>query len=518
VAEEVGTRLGTGCVLLQALQESPPSARVTTSVDTLIIGAGYAGLGAGLYLAEQGKSVAICEALKYPGGCASTFYKGDLGFEAGATLFSGFHEQGLFRRWIDRHNMPVEFELLDPIIDFRTADWRLQISPDRQTTIDRFCALPGAPQAAIRSFFAYQHRIAEVLWPMFEDGDRVPPFTLKGLGWHAGRAWKYPKLWSVMNRSLWSVLESYGLTSYAPMVQYCNAVCQITIQTTARDSEALFALSAMDYLFRGTGHIHNGIGQLGFAFVNAIRACGGEVSLSNRVKRLERQSDGWLVQTRQRSYRARRVLANLLPGSISKLVEGVAEPDAVQQYTEKLRQGWGAGMLYLLLKDHEGLPESAHHYQCIATHAPQLHEGHHIFCSLSGRSEREKCPEGYRTATVSTHIPMRTQLSLPNAEAQATYTLQVQDCMRATLKARLPEVHDAIHTEHTASPRTYQRFTGRPSGCVGGIPRTRGWHNYSGLLPAPLYPNLWMIGDTVFPGQSTLATALGGIRVARWVG
>jgi len=27
-------------------------------------------------------------------------------------------------------------------------------------------------------------------------------------------------------------------------------------------------------------------------------------------------------------------------------------------------------------------------------------------------------------------------------------------------------------------------------------------------------PGLWMVGDSVFPGQSTLATALGGVKVA----
>ena len=486
-------------------------------VDTLIIGAGYAGLGAGLCLAEQGKSVALCEMLKYPGGCAGTFYKGDIGFEAGATLFSGFHETGLFTKWIAKHNMDVQFDLLDPIIEFRTADWSLDISPDRQTTIDRFCALPDAPQDAIRKFFAYQHSIADVLWPMFEDGDRIPPFTMKGLGWHAGRFWKYPKLWSVMNRSLWSVLESFGLTNYEPMVQYCNAVCQITIQTPAKSAEALFALSAMDYLFRGSGHIHNGIGQLGFAMVGAIQASGGEVTLSNKVKKLERKGNHWLVHTRKGTYEAKNILANMLPEGIANLVDDLPEPSAVQTYTDKLKQGWGAGMLYLLIKDHDGLPEEAHHYQCIATDAPKLQEGHHIFCSISGRNEREKTPEGYRTATVSTHIPMSTQLALSDKSAKATYTQQVQDQMRATLAERLPEIHRAIEKEYPGSPRTYQRFTARPSGFVGGIPRTVGWHNYGGLIPTPLYPNLWMIGDTAFPGQSTLATALGGIRTARWV-
>lgn len=112
---------------------------------------------------------------------------------------------------------------------------------------------------------------------------------------------------------------------------------------------------------------------------------------------------------------------------------------------------------------------------------------------------------------------MTTQLGLPDKSAKATYTQQVQDQIRATLADQLPEIHKAIDKEYPGSPRTYQRFTGREQGFVGGLPRTQGWHNYGGLIPTPLYPNLWMIGDTAFPGQSTLATALGGIRTARWV-
>jgi len=45
----------------------------------------------------------------------------------------------------------------------------------------------------------------------------------------------------------------------------------------------------------------------------------------------------------------------------------------------------------------------------------------------------------------------------------------------------------------------------------------RGVASYLGMVPAPVHPGLWMVGDSVFPGQSTLATALGGARVAALV-
>jgi phytoene dehydrogenase-like protein len=66
----------------------------------------------------------------------------------------------------------------------------------------------------------------------------------------------------------------------------------------------------------------------------------------------------------------------------------------------------------------------------------------------------------------------------------------------------------------TASPRTFERYTGRPGGLVGGVPRRAGLHNYAGAWPRPLAPGLWLVGDSVFPGQSTVATALGGLRTA----
>ena len=50
--------------------------------DVAVIGAGFGGLGAALSAAERGACVAICEALNYPGGCASTFTRDANQFEA----------------------------------------------------------------------------------------------------------------------------------------------------------------------------------------------------------------------------------------------------------------------------------------------------------------------------------------------------------------------------------------------------------------------------------------------------
>jgi phytoene dehydrogenase-like protein len=48
---------------------------------------------------------------------------------------------------------------------------------------------------------------------------------------------------------------------------------------------------------------------------------------------------------------------------------------------------------------------------------------------------------------------------------------------------------------------------------VGGFPQL----SLLCTLGPRLSPNLWLVGDSIFPGQSTAAVALGGLRVARMV-
>jgi len=49
---------------------------------------------------------------------------------------------------------------------------------------------------------------------------------------------------------------------------------------------------------------------------------------------------------------------------------------------------------------------------------------------------------------------------------------------------------------------------------VGGVPRTVGLSHYQSLFPTQAADDLWLVGDSVFPGQSTLAAAIGGVKVA----
>ena len=59
----------------------------------------------------------------------------------------------------------------------------------------------------------------------------------------------------------------------------------------------------------------------------------------------------------------------------------------------------------------------------------------------------------------------------------------------------MPGLRDAADLVMPGPPVTFQRFTRRARG-----PR--------------LAPGLWLVGDSIFPGQSVPAVALSGLRVA----
>ena len=478
-----------------------------STAHTAVIGAGFGGLAAALTLAEQGQKVVLFESLRYPGGCASTFEKGGARYETGATLFSGLGPGGLFERWRQQHDMDVAFTTPDVPITLRSPSGELPIPADRDRFITGLCALPNAPEASLRRFFRDQGAVAEALWPMLDDPGRLVPFGPGGLSWHVKRLARYLPLIGHVGRPALHLLARHGLADWRPLRTWVDACSQITVQASAADAEAPFALSTLDYTFRGTGHIHGGIGVLAKAMVTAIRRAGGTVHLASRVRSLTRSGAGWRVAARGHSVDVDQIVGNVLPDAMDALL-GTQQLGALDR---TVSAGWAACMLYLRLDPAADIPPEPHHLQLIADEHAPLVEGNHIFVSISGADE-DRAPDGQRTATISTHI--RPERLLQDA-GQTVHA--VHNRMQSTLRTLAPEVDGATVHRMTASPRTWSRFTGRSAGRVGGVPRTVGLHNYGSLGPQQVQPGARLVGDSVFPGQSTLATALGGAATARAV-
>ena len=295
-------------------------------------------------------------------------------------------------------------------------------------------------------------------------------------------------------------MARHGVADFGPLRLAVDAALQITVQTHAAEADAAFGLSAMDFWFRQPMHISGGMGRLAEGLVEGIRGLGGRVSFADRARTLTWREDRWEVQHRRGTSTAPVVIANLLPEAVGAML-GEA-PSALESMQRDVERGWGAAALFCVLEDRD-LPEDAFHLQLIGDPSAPLIEGNHLLVSVSASHEVSRAGPGKRVATVSTHLRM---------PADATRIDSVQQRMREQLARLAPELR--IVSSLPASPRTYARFTGRPDGWVGGPPRTRSLRNFMGVFPRPIRPGLYLVGDSAFPGQSTLATAVGGHRIA----
>ncbi|MFK7989015.1 MAG: phytoene desaturase family protein [Sandaracinaceae bacterium] len=472
--------------------------------DVAVIGAGFGGLATALSLAERGAKVVVSERLNYPGGCASTFTRGGARFESGATLFSGLGPGQLFETWVRRHNLDVSWSTLDPVVELRTPGWSLEVPSDRHAWVERMASLDPARADGVRGFFALQGKVADALWALLSDPAMLPPLSPGALLRHASRVPAYLPILPWISKPLEAALRHHGLADFEPMRVFADAVSQITVQASAAEAEAPFAMSTMDYFFRGTGHIEGGIGALAWGLVRAIENLGGEVRLADAVKGMRQDEWGWCLNTRRGAIHADTVVANLLPQTACAL-SGITPRGRMKRLAKQVESGWGAVMLYLVIDPAACPREAPFHLELVQDPNAPFVEGNHLFVSVSGAGEA-RAPDGRRTATVSTHVAMD--------RVSPERVASIQAHMRKGLASLAPVLHAGIEREMTASPRTFERFTGRHRGFVGGVPRRFGLDGYRDLWPSPVAPNLYLVGDTVFPGQSTLATALGGQRLA----
>jgi phytoene dehydrogenase-like protein len=491
----------------------PKPTRASDS-DAVVIGAGFGGLAAALTLAEAGARVTLLEQLAYPGGCASTFRRQGHLFEAGATLFSGLHPQGLFGQWKQKHGMDVDFLFMEKPVHLLTPSFSLPIHRDRQRLQQTLLNLPGAPQEGLRRFFEAQRRVADPLWAVLEDPARLDLRDLGQWASHLKEAFSYAPVLRWAGRPLSDVLRWAGVDGFAPFRTFVDAACQITVQCSADEAEAPFALSAMDYFHRGTGHVVGGIGNLAWAMVRAIENLGGEVHFGRRVRRVEKSQGFWEVQARDEIHRAPVLLANLIPQQMNTILDTSVPSGKLDGLAKRVAEGWGAVMLYLVCKAPDDASSEAHHIEIVQNEDLPLVEGNHLFVSISGADEQERAGPGMRTLTVSTHVS-GAELHALSPEEQGQKIQAIQNRMRQGLEHFLPQWMAGKKLELPASPRTFARFVGRPGGWVGGIPRRASLGTYAQAFRGALAPGLFLIGDSVFPGQSTLAVATSGIIGAR---
>jgi len=491
-------------------------------MKVIVIGAGVGGLTTAALLAKRGYDVTVLEAHVEPGGCAATFFHRGYRFDVGATLVGGFHPGGSHHIVGERLGITWPIRPVEPAMQVHLRDQTIT----RWGDADRWRAERiRAFGSQAERFWSMQERVADAVWDF---SARVPawPIASRHDALHLMSTVR-PDLipiapLALTNMRTWA--NTLGVNG-RDVLTFLDGQLLIAAQGVAREINGLYGAAALDLYRRGVAHVEGGVGNLAETLASAVQANGGQVLYRHEVTRIcrgesrtrplvrrevgKREACPYMIETKRDTFEADVVVANLTPWALMKLL-GDEAPSSLRRRVKNLRPISSAFMVYLGV-DETAIEEEIDHHQVIVDPMKPLGEGNSVFVSISPQGDR-RAPEGQRAITISTHTRAAEWYALADDEAafEDRKQLYLERLIDAATLA-VPKLKSHIKLAMPGTPLTFERYTQRVNGMVGGFPQKSLWAGWAPKIDR----GVWLVGDSVFPGQSTAGVTLGALRVAR---
>lgn len=487
-----------------------------TKAKVVVIGAGIGGLTTAALLQKSGYAVTVLEAQTYPGGCASTFTHQGYRFESGATVVGGFQPDGPHAIAGERLGIDWPVHKHDPAWVTHLPGRSIALAEDNQDILAQF---PGT-----ETFWEQQSRVAALAWKLTAAGLPWPPRSPAEIAQLIKVALRFfPQDLQLIPFAFSSVrqwLRWHGLHKNTAFIRFLDAQLLISAQTTTDNVNALYGATALDLARQGVYHVEGGIGGVANVLAQRLIDLGGRILYRQRVEKIAVQ-DGRAVgvyarQGRRGQHRqffpADFVIANTTPWNLNTLL-GDDSPAQIRREVTRRGDGWGAFVLHIGIKADAIPTDTPDHHQIITSMEGSLGETRSLFISFSPTWDTSRAPAGHRAVTVTTHTSVRQWWDLLRHDEAAYYAhkRQYTSRMLAAINTVFPGFEAGIVLLLEGGPVTYHYYTDRHLGMVGGFPQTSLFRMRG---PRTGIPNIRLVGDSIFPGQSTAGVTLGAMRVA----
>ena len=483
----------------------------------IVIGGGIAGLTGAALLAKEGYPVTLVEAHTQLGGCAGTFQRGLFTFDVGATQVAGLERGGIHHRLFNYLDIPIpNAKILDPGCSVVLGDGTGPINLWHDPLMwekERQEQFPGS-----EAFWSLCSQIHRSNWGFVE---RDPILPIRNL-WDVNQFIKAIRpsnlLTGVMSKlTIADLLAITGCQKDRRLRRFLDLQLKLYSQEPASRTAALYGATVLQMAQspRGLWHLHGSMQILSDLLKNSFLRDGGKLLIGHRVIKIisEQNSNTFNVNVIDRrknliQLKASDIVFSLPPQSLLDLIPIDGGLSTTYRETiKKLPKPSGALVFYGALHRSDLPVDCPGHIQIFDENFGSL------FISISMEDD-QRAPAGMATLIASifvdidqwSNLDSQSYISKKNIVSKQIITI-------INNQLHLPET-SWIHQE-LSTPRSFERWTGRPGGIVGGLGQHPSRFGPFGLPSRTPLKGLWLCGDSIYPGEGTAGVSQSAMMAVR---
>jgi len=482
--------------------------------DIAIFGGGISGFSTALRLQSKGFKTIVFEAHGQLGGCAGFFSKKGFSFDVGATTLVDFVDGGVGGNFFEEINLEIpKGEYIEYIA------WL----PDRQVTLFRdFDKWHKERLEKLGSslnhleFWKLLDRVTEVFWKASRQNIKLPIHNLQDL-FKVIRTIGVQNIFltKYLNSTMLDILKKYKLENEKPLIGLLSMLIEDTVHSSI--DKAPFINSALGTTIRGAGLMRANGGMKSFwnHLSNHYLELGGTIKKGNKVRDFRKEDNSWIITSTKGMFKSKKIISSL-PIDLTFDISPDTVKSKLQRYINKNEKYQGSAIVVFL-----GVPEievsvqKLTHHQILLDFETKLGNGNNMFISISAKDDIISSPIGFRSVMISTHCELEEWQNLTETEYQIKKQNIGQYLIECARKVYPNLGRNSIIYE-VGTPLTYQKFTNRTNGSVGGFKQTLENSNFNAVPHDIGEKNFWLTGDNTWPGLGTVAGLISGKIVAEY--
>lgn len=465
----------------------------TKPYDVIIIGSGLGGLVSGAILAKEGLRVLVLEKGKKIGGLLHNFKREHSVFNTGMNYIGSLEEGGFLYQYFNYLGIMDQLQLK-----------RMDVQAYEEISFS---------QHHQNYYYAQgKENFENTLGSLFpQDFDLIKQYT--------------SRIWEITNQFPLLFLQNYDQIKKGN--DYLNGGASEYIESLTSNFRLQEVLGATNSLYGGVKnktplYIHSlvnrqfiesawrfvgGSQQLANALQQKIEESGGQFRNRSQVVKIstQNQDDSWVELEDGERIAAKYIISNIHPATTLSMLEDNRLKTVYRKRITELPNTKGFFNLYIIFKP-DSFPYLNRNYYHFLQDDVWENSSHSspwppFFMFYTGCSSSEQ--KYAQNASVLTYMDYTevakwhgTQKGLRGDDYKA-FKQQKAELVLKALEEKFPGIRNAIQSWYTATPLTYEHYTGAPHGTAYGIQKDHHNPYKSIILPKTKVPNLFFTGQNL---------------------